>query len=62
MTDEQKAALVAALVKELNGYKQRDLKDRAAAVQAQLDALTGDDKPPAKRAAKKAKPRKSTKL
>lgn len=64
MTDEERAATIAALVKELTGYQRRGLKERAAQVQAQLDALTGDAKPPAKRATKRAKAtkKKSTQL
>lgn len=64
MTDEEKSAQIAALVKELTGYQRRGLKDRAAQVQAQLDSLVDGDKPPAKKARKRAKAtkRKSTEL
>jgi hypothetical protein len=60
VTDEQKAELIAALVRELEGYEKYGRKDRAAEVKKQLDAIGAEGKPPAKRATKSKK--KSTKL
>lgn len=64
MTDEQRAAKIAALTRELAGYEQRGLPERAAEVQAQLRALSGEAKSPHERAAKfapKRSPRQNRK-
>lgn len=54
MTDEQRAAKIAALLEERRGYQERGLTDRAAAVDAELARLGAEGKPKAKRAARRA--------
>lgn len=49
MTDEQRKAMIAALLRERLGYDTRGLKHRVAEVDAQLRVL-GHGKAPAKRA------------
>jgi hypothetical protein len=64
LSNEQRAAKIAALTTELQHYEKYGNADRAKAVKAQLDFYAADAKPPAKRAAKKAKAsrKKATKL
>lgn len=54
MTDQERAALVAALREELRGYLARGLPERAGEVERAIAALTGEPAPapapPAKRA------------
>jgi hypothetical protein len=58
MTKEQEQEYVAALVRELEGYK-RDprFQDRIADVEAELERVGFKAKPPAKRATKMKKDR-----
>lgn len=59
LTDEQKADRIGALTRELEGYETYGNKDRAKQVKEELDRLGASAKPPAKRAAKKAKTAKA---
>ena len=55
-----KEDLIAALVREREGYKLTGTPDQVKAVDAELKRLVAEDKPPAKRATtlKKKKPEK----
>jgi hypothetical protein len=45
MTEEERADRIRALERELVGYEQRGLKDRAKEVEKAIAALTGDVTP-----------------
>jgi hypothetical protein len=62
LTDEQRAARIAALTRELQSYETYGKSDRAQEVKAQLDLLGAGGETPHKRAAKKAKAPKRTEL
>ena len=53
MTDEEKAARIAALIREREGYERRSMDDRVAAINADLRALGENASTPAARAAKR---------
>jgi len=54
VSDEQKAAHIASLIRELEGYKVRGLDDRVAQVEAELARLGAKGAAPAKRATKRS--------
>ena len=53
ITEEQRAAKIAALVVERAGYVSRGLTDRVAAVDAELRRLGAEGTTPAKRATRR---------
>lgn len=59
MNENDKAAMIEALLAEKRGYEMRGLDDRAADVDAALRSLGAEGAPPAKRAAKRPSTRKS---
>ena len=50
LTNEQRAAQVAALIRERDGYVRYGRLERAARVDAELQRLGADGAPPARRA------------
>ena len=61
MTDEQRKAQIAALLREREHYTRHDKPERVKEVDAQLAAIGHEAKPPAKRATRAA-PARHTKL
>jgi len=59
MTDEQRKAEIAALLREKEGYVQHGKTERAEAVQAQIDRLTRRPKTPAQRATRMTAPKRT---
>ena len=53
MTRQEKEQLVAALVRERDGYLKRGQLNRAALVEQQLAKLAAEGKPPARRATRR---------
>jgi hypothetical protein len=54
MTDEQRAARIAALIRERDGYLARGLAERAEQVSSELRSLGHTAQPPAKRAQRRS--------
>lgn len=59
MTDQQRKALIAALLREREGYARHNQEDRVAAVDAELSRLGHNVKPPVKRAVKMKAPERT---
>jgi len=57
VNDKEKAERLAGLIEERRGYENRGLKDRVAAVDAEIAKITGQAAPPAARAAKRPAPK-----
>lgn len=54
-SDEERAATIAALIREKAGYEARGDQDGISQVDAELDRLSANAKPPAKRASTRRK-------